>query len=65
MAKREISNLELKIKLTNEYSRNGGVENIPDVELPKDSSIRELAAMLEDTLNNTNKLYDISIIQRH
>ena len=50
MAKREISNLELKIKLTNEYSRNGGVEKIPDVELPKDSSIRELAAMLEDTL---------------
>lgn len=65
MAKREISDLELKIKLTNEYSRNGGVEKIPDVELPKDSFIRELAAMLEDTINNTNKLYDISIIQRH
>ena len=36
MAKREISNLELKIKLTNEYLRNGGVEKIPDAELLKD-----------------------------
>lgn len=36
MAKREISNLELKIKLTNEYLRNGGVENIHDSELIRD-----------------------------
>ncbi len=36
MAKREISNLELKIKLTNEYLRNGGVKKIPDAELLKD-----------------------------
>lgn len=36
MAKREISNLELKIKLTNEYLRNGGDEKIPDAELLKD-----------------------------
>lgn len=36
MAKREISNLELKIKLTNEYLRNGGVEKIPDAGLLQD-----------------------------
>lgn len=36
MAKREISNLDLKIKLTNEFLRNGGVEKIPDVNLLED-----------------------------
>lgn len=36
MAKREISNLELKIKLTNEYLNNGGVEKIFDVNLLED-----------------------------
>lgn len=36
MAKREISNLELKIKFTNEYLRNGGVEKIPDAGLVQD-----------------------------
>lgn len=36
MAKRKISNLDLKIKLTNEYLNNGGTEKIPDVRLLKD-----------------------------
>lgn len=36
MAKREISNLELKIKLTNEYLNNGGIEKIFDVNLLED-----------------------------
>jgi hypothetical protein len=36
MAVREISNLDLKIKLTNEYLRNGGVEKIPDKYLLED-----------------------------
>lgn len=36
MAKREISDLDLKIKLTNEYLNNGGVEHIQDAELLKD-----------------------------
>ena len=36
MVDKEISNLDLKIKLTNEYLRNGGVENIPDLALLKD-----------------------------
>lgn len=36
MSKREISNLELKIKLTNEYLNNGGVEKIFDVKLLED-----------------------------
>jgi hypothetical protein len=36
MAKREISNLDLKIKLTNEYLRNGGVEKIPSKRLLED-----------------------------
>ena len=36
MAKREISNLDLKIKLTNEYLRNGGIEKIYDVGLLED-----------------------------
>lgn len=39
MAKREISNLDLKIKLTNEYLNNGGVEKIFD------------AGLLEDLMN--------------
>ncbi len=36
MAKRQISNLDLKIKLTNEYLNNGGVEKIPSVGLLED-----------------------------
>ncbi|HZY79104.1 MAG TPA: FRG domain-containing protein [Cyclobacteriaceae bacterium] len=36
MAKRDISNLDLKIKLTNEYLNNGGVEQIFDAELLQD-----------------------------
>lgn len=36
MAKREISNLDLKIKLTKEYLENGGVKKIWDKELLKD-----------------------------
>lgn len=36
MAKREIKNLELKIKLTNEYLRTGGVEKIFDPGLLED-----------------------------
>jgi hypothetical protein len=36
MAKREISNLDLKVKLTNEYLRNGGVEKIFDPDLLQD-----------------------------
>lgn len=36
MAKREISDLELKVKLTNEYLNNGGIEKIYDVGLLKD-----------------------------
>jgi hypothetical protein len=33
---REISNLELKVKLTNEYLRNGGIEKIFDIQLLDD-----------------------------
>ena len=33
---KEISNLELKVKLTNEYLRNGGIEKIFDVQLLED-----------------------------
>jgi hypothetical protein len=36
MSKREISNLDLKIKLTKENLENGGVKNIPDVGLLND-----------------------------
>jgi len=36
MAKREISNLDLKIKLTNEYLNNGGVKEIYHVDLLED-----------------------------
>lgn len=36
MAKRKISNLELKIQFTNEYIKSGGVENIWDKELIQD-----------------------------
>lgn len=36
MAKRQISNLDLKVKLTNEYLRNGGVEKIWDAGLLQD-----------------------------
>lgn len=33
---KEISNLELKVKLTNEYLRNGGIEKIFDIQLLED-----------------------------
>ena len=33
---KEISNLELKVKLTNEYLRNGGIQKIFDVQLLDD-----------------------------
>lgn len=36
MPKRKISNLDLKIKLTNEYLNNGGIEIIPSVRLLED-----------------------------
>ncbi|MDN6343084.1 MAG: FRG domain-containing protein [Lactococcus lactis] len=36
MPKRKISNLALKIKLTNEYLNNGGIEKIPSVRLLED-----------------------------
>lgn len=36
MPKREISNLDLKIKLTKEYLENGGIQKIPDVGLLKE-----------------------------
>lgn len=36
MPKRKISNLDLKIKLTNEYLNNGGIEKIPSVRLLED-----------------------------
>lgn len=36
MAKRVISNLDLKIKLTKEYLENGGIEKIPSVRLLED-----------------------------
>lgn len=36
MDKREISNLDLKIKLTTEYLNNGGIEKIWDIDLVKD-----------------------------
>jgi hypothetical protein len=36
MARRQILNLELKIKLTKEYLENGGIKNIQDIGLLKD-----------------------------
>lgn len=36
MPKRIISNLDLKVKLTNEYLNNGGIEKIPSVRLLED-----------------------------
>src|SRR5690606_30823081 len=36
MPKRKISNLDLKVKLTNEYLNNGGIEKIPSVRLLED-----------------------------
>lgn len=36
MPHREISDLDLKVKLTNEYLNNGGVEKIPKKDLLKD-----------------------------
>lgn len=36
MSKREISDLDLKIKLTTEHLNNGGIEGIPSVDLLKD-----------------------------
>lgn len=36
MPQRKISNLDLKIKLTNEYLNNGGIEKIPSVRLLED-----------------------------
>ncbi len=36
MAKREISNLDLKIKITKEYLENGGIKKIPDIGLLND-----------------------------
>jgi hypothetical protein len=36
MAKREISNLDLKVQFTNEYLRSGGLEKILDPDLLQD-----------------------------
>jgi hypothetical protein len=47
MAKKEISNLELKIKLTTEHLNNGGIEKIWDADLLKD-----LAKVKKDVLTD-------------
>lgn len=68
MAKREISNLDLKIKLTNEYLNNGGVKKIYDVELLEDLMEVKIGAdgkVNPDTVSSRVNAFMLALLHSH
>jgi len=68
MAKRVISNLDLKIKLTKEYLENGGIEKIPSVRLLEDLILVKKGPdgkVNPDTVSTTVNAFMLALLGTH